>query len=96
MLKNRAKWATIVSPEEAAMAQSNLSLRPLPTALLLLCAGVGACVVGTFFTLTLVPVLMMAGFMVAFLFAAVLCAWAGVEVLAALERWLERDSRFQR
>ncbi len=86
----------MIRAEDVALAQSNLTLRPLPTALLLLCAGVGACVVGTFFTLTLIPVLMVAGFAVAFLFGALVCAWAGVEALAALERWLESDSRFQR
>jgi hypothetical protein len=80
----------------SAVTKSSLALRPLPTALLLLCAGVGACVVGTFFTLTLVPVLIAAGFIVALLVGALACAWAGVEALAALERWLERDSRFQR
>ncbi|WP_255476160.1 hypothetical protein AAJV73_06150 [Cyanobium sp. BSA11S] len=46
--------------------------------------------------MTLVPVLVMVGFVATFLVAALACAWAGVEALAALERWLERDSRFQR
>ncbi|MCP9801676.1 glypican [Synechococcus sp. RedBA-s] len=82
--------------EVPVVLKTSLSLRPLPTALLLVCAGVGACVVGTFFTLTLVPLLVAAGFLAALLIGGVVCAWAGVEALAALERWLERDSRFQR
>ncbi|CAK6693104.1 glypican [Synechococcus sp. CBW1107] len=86
----------MIEPEDVVVAKSSLTLRPLPTALLLLCAGVGACVVGMFFTLTLVPMLIVAGFIAAFLICALVCAWAGVEALAALERWLERDSRFQR
>ncbi|WP_255111519.1 hypothetical protein [Synechococcus sp. RedBA-s] len=42
------------------------------------------------------PLLVAAGFLAALLIGGVVCAWAGVEALAALERWLERDSRFQR
>jgi hypothetical protein len=88
--------ATITKAEQMDVAKTSLMLRPLPTAVVLLCAGIGACVLGAFFTLTLVPVLVMVGFVATFLVAALACAWAGVEALAALERWLERDSRFQR
>lgn len=86
----------MMKAEVPVVVKTSLSLRPLPTALLLVCAGVGACVLGTFFTLTLVPLLVAAGVLAAFLIGGVVCAWAGVEALAALERWLERDSRFQR
>jgi hypothetical protein len=86
----------MVKAEVPVVVKPSFSLRPLPTALLLVCAGVGACVVGTFFTLALVPLLVGAGFLAALLIGGVVCAWAGVEALAALERWLERDSRFQR
>jgi len=57
---------------------------------------VGASLVKSFTTLALVPVLFAVGVVGAWLLALVLLGWAGIEGLAALERWFETDSRFQR
>jgi len=63
---------------------------------MLLSAGVGAVVLVGLLTFTLVPVLVAAGVVTALLIGAVLCGWAGIEALAALERWMESDARFRR
>jgi len=71
-------------------------IRPLVATMALLCTAVGAIVVISFTTLALVPVLLAVGVVGAWLLAFILLAWAGIEGLAALERWFENDSRFQR
>lgn len=63
---------------------------------MLLCAGVGAVVVMTIVTFTLVPMLVAVALVAALLVGALLCGWAGIEALAALERWMETDQRFHR
>jgi protein-S-isoprenylcysteine O-methyltransferase Ste14 len=63
---------------------------------MLLCAGVGAVVLMAIVTFTLVPVLVGVGLVLALVVGALLCAWAGIEALAALERWMETDQRFHR
>jgi hypothetical protein len=49
-----------------------------------------------FTTLALVPLLIGLGLLAAWLVAALLMGWAGLEGLAAIERWIENDPRFQR
>jgi hypothetical protein len=49
-----------------------------------------------FTTFALVPLLLAVGVVAAWVLALLLLAWAGIEGLAALERWFETDSRFQR
>jgi hypothetical protein len=71
------------------------SVRPLPASLLLACAGVGAVVLGITATMALVPVVIGVGLLAVFLVAALLMGWAGLEALAAVERWMERDTRFK-
>ncbi len=78
------------------VSRSGLSIRPLPASVLLLCAGLGATVLIGAFTLALVPVLVAAGFVSALLIAALAFGWAGIEAMAALERWVEQDPRFKR
>lgn len=78
------------------VGKPTLSLRPLPASLLLLSAGVGAVVLVAVLTFTLVPVLLAIGLVTALLIGATLCVWAGIEGLAALERWMETDARFRR
>jgi hypothetical protein len=73
-----------------------LRLAPLPASLALVCTAVGAVVVIGFATVALMPVLLFVGFVAAWLLAALLVGWAGIEGLAALERWFENDPRFQR
>ncbi|MEI7951466.1 MAG: glypican [Synechococcaceae cyanobacterium ELA182] len=64
--------------------------------LALVCTAVGALVVIGFTTLALVPMLFAVGVVSAWVLALLLLGWAGIEGLAALERWFENDSRFQR
>jgi len=72
------------------------AIRPLPASLLLLATGVGSLVLITMATLALVPVLVSVGLVAALVLAALFCGWAGIEGLAALERWMESDPRFKR
>jgi hypothetical protein len=46
--------------------------------------------------LTLVPLVMIVGGMAAAIVATLLLGWAGIEALAAFERWMDHDPRFQR
>jgi hypothetical protein len=71
-------------------------LPPLPTSLALVCMAIGAVVLIVLTTLALVPLVLGLGLLACWLVASLLLAWAGVEGLAALERWFEKDSRFQR
>ncbi|MEB3183970.1 MAG: glypican [Cyanobacteriota bacterium] len=68
----------------------------LRRSLLLACTGIGAVVVFSAISLTLLPLVMGVGLLVAWILVALLVVWGGIEALAALERWLERDPRFQR
>lgn len=72
------------------------SIPPLSASLLLVATGVGCLVLVSMATLALVPVLVTLGFLAALVLAALFCGWAGIEGLAALERWMESDPRFKR
>jgi hypothetical protein len=75
---------------------AHLALPPLPASLLLASAAIGSLVLSALAALTLIPLLVLLGGVVAWILATVLLGWAGIEALAALERWMERQSRFQR
>ena len=47
-------------------------------------------------SLALFPLLIGLGILAFWFVALLLIGWGGIELMAALERWLERDSRFQR
>ena len=83
-------------PTLGSVTKPVLRLAPLPASLALVCTAVGAVVVIGFTTVALVPVLLFVGFVAAWLLAALLVGWAGIEGLAALERWFENDPRFHR
>jgi hypothetical protein len=78
------------------MTRTGLSLRPLPASLALICAGVGSIVVIGFLSVAILPILLGTGLLLALLVGAVVFGWAGIEALAALERWIENDPRFKR
>ena len=78
------------------MAKLALRIPPLPASLALVCMAVGAVVVIGLTTLALVPLLVGLGLLAALLVSALLLGWAGLEGLAAMERWIENDPRFQR
>jgi hypothetical protein len=46
--------------------------------------------------LALLPLLVGVGALLLWLTVALILGWAGIELLAALERWFENDPRFQR
>jgi hypothetical protein len=46
--------------------------------------------------LTLIPLLVLLGGFVLWIVVTLLLGWAGIEALAACERWMERHPRFQR
>ncbi len=75
---------------------SPLALPPLPTSLLLASAAVGCIVLTSLAALTLIPLLVLLGGLALWLVATLLLGWAGIEALAACERWMERHPRFQR
>ncbi len=78
------------------LAKLSLRIPPLAASLALVCMSVGAVVVIGLTTLARVPLLLGLGLLAAWLVAALLLGWAGLEGLAALERWMENDPRFQR
>lgn len=86
----------VTHPTPGSVTKPVLRLAPLPASLALVCTAVGAVVVIGFTTVALVPVLLFVGFVAAWLLAALLVGWAGIEGLAALERWFENDPRFHR
>lgn len=86
----------VVAPLEGPLAKLALRIPPLPASLALVCMAVGAVVVIGLTTLALVPLLVGLGLLVAWLVSALLLGWAGLEGLAAIERWIENDPRFQR
>ncbi|MFN9621767.1 MAG: glypican [Cyanobacteriota bacterium] len=73
-----------------------LALPPLPTSLLLVSAAVGLLVLSAFAALTLIPLVVLLGGVILWVVVTLLLGWAGIEALAACERWMERHPRFQR
>jgi hypothetical protein len=73
-----------------------LRLSPLQLSLVLLSCTVGGLVLTGFVALTLLPLLVGLGVLVVWVLAVLLLGWAGIEALAALERWLETSPRVRR
>lgn len=73
-----------------------LRIRPLPASLLLVSVAIGATILVSLMMLTLVPLVLLVGGLVLWMVVSLILGWAGIEVLAACERWMERDPRFQR
>ncbi|MEB3266706.1 MAG: glypican [Cyanobacteriota bacterium] len=69
-------------------------LRPVGFSLVLLSAAVGAPIVLGVALLMVIPLAVSFGLVAIWIVAAVLIAWAGIEGMAALERWMENDPRF--
>ncbi len=75
------------------------SIQTVPSGLatcLLLSAAVGFPVLMGLAVFTLIPLLFLLGSIVFWIVSTLLIGWAGIEVLAACERWIERNPRFQR
>jgi len=70
--------------------------RPITAPVLFVCTAVGALVLATVAALTLLPLLLAGAVVLAWAALTILLVWAGIEGMAALERWFENDSRFLR
>lgn len=73
-----------------------IKIAPLPASLLLIATALGSILLTGVALLTLVPLVMIAGGLAVGIVATLLLGWAGIEALAAFERWMDHDSRFQR
>ena len=49
-----------------------------------------------FLSVAVVPLLVAGGLLLALVAGAIVFGWAGIEALAAMERWIEDDPRFRR
>ena len=78
------------------MLPSAPQIRPLRAGVLAVCTVVGALVITLSVSLALVPLVVGVGAIAVWLVLTLILSWAGIELLAALERWLENDPRFQR
>lgn len=58
--------------------------------------AIGAVVLIGITTLAIIPVVMGVTVVLAWAVALLLLGWAGIEAMAALERWFETDPRFKR
>ena len=56
----------------------------------------GTLVLVGFVVIALIPLLVVLGGATLWIVSTLLICWAGIEALAACERWIEGDSRFQR
>jgi hypothetical protein len=63
---------------------------------LTVCTVVGALVITLAVSLALIPLVVGVGALLVWLALALILGWAGIELLAALERGFENDPRFQR
>ena len=78
------------------MLPSPPQIRPLRDGVLAVCTVVGALVITLAVSLALIPFVVGVGALVIWLALAIILGWAGIELMAALERWFENDPRFQR
>ncbi|MEB3199896.1 MAG: glypican [Synechococcaceae cyanobacterium] len=73
-----------------------LRLSPLQLGLVLACSAVGGLVIFGLVALTVVPLVVGLALLAFWVIVALLLGWAGIEVLAAVERWMETSPRFRR
>jgi len=62
----------------------------------MVCTAIGAMVLVIAVSLAIVPFVLALGLFAVLLVLMLLIGWGGIEGMAALERWLEKDARFQR
>ncbi|MEB3167550.1 MAG: glypican [Synechococcaceae cyanobacterium] len=73
-----------------------LRLSPLLLSLVLVCSAIGGLVLTGLVVLTVLPLLVGLGLLAVWVVVVLLLGWAGIEALAALERWLESSPRLRR
>jgi hypothetical protein len=64
--------------------------------LVLVCSAVGGLVLTGLVVLTVLPLLVGLGLLAVWVVVVLLLGWAGIEALAALERWMESSPRLRR
>ncbi len=75
------------------------AIQSLPSGLatfLLLSAAIGCPILLGLAVLSMIPLLVMLAAVSLWIVSILLIGWAGIEVLAVCERWIEGDPRFQR
>lgn len=93
----RSDCCAAVLPSPRPAGSSRLwKVPPLAASLLLLCAAVGAVLLAVVAGLAVIPVVFTLAVALGWVTALLLLGWAGIEALAALERWFENDPRFHR
>jgi len=70
--------------------------RPIRAGVLTVCTVVGALVITLAVSLAFIPLVVGVSALLVWLVLVLIFGWAGIELLAALERWFENDPRFQR
>lgn len=73
-----------------------LTIRPVFASLLLFSAAVGLLALVGLSVFTLIPLVVMLGVIAVWSVTILLIGWGCIEALAACERWMEQDPRFQR
>ena len=73
-----------------------LRLRPLPASLALVGMALMAAVLIGVASVLLVPIFLAMALLATWLVASLFLGWAGIEAMAAFERWIENEVRFLR
>lgn len=73
-----------------------LRLRPLPASLALVGMALTAAVLIGVASVMLVPIFLAMALLATWLVASLFLGWAGIEAMAAFERWIENEVRFLR
>jgi hypothetical protein len=71
-------------------------LRPLPASLVLVGMALAAAVLLGVASVMLVPIIFAMALFATWLVASLFLGWAGIEAMAAFERWIENGARFLR
>lgn len=86
-----------VFPSPRSTGSSRLwKVPPLAAGLVLLCAAIGSVVLAGIAAVALIPVVFTVAVALGWVTGLLLLGWAGIELMAALERWFESDARFRR
>lgn len=80
----------------AVIVKPVLRLSPLLLSLVLVCSAIGGLVLTGLVVLTVLPLLVGLGLLAVWVVVVLLLGWAGIEALAALERWMESSPRLRR
>jgi len=85
----------VAADVQAAVQPSPLQIRPFRAGVLAVCTAVGGLVITFAVSLALIPLAVGVGALLVWISVALILGWVAIELLAALERWFENDSRFQ-